>query len=541
MQGQMMDYQLTLTPLLERARRLFPKKEIVTKAGPGLERFTYEQMTERVARLAGALEKLGVKRGDRVATFAWNNARHLEIYFAAPCMGAVLHPINLRLPGDQIAYIIAHADDQVLFVDPSLLPAVEKLAPHFKNIKHYIVMGDKVPEGTKLKPVYAYEDLLADASPDYPWPHLGENDAAAMCYTSGTTGNPKGVVYSHRSIYLHSLGLSMTDSFGLSERDIFMPVVPMFHVLAWGTPFATVMLGTKLVFPGPHMQPRDLAELIQAEKVTLTAGVPTLWLGILGLLEKEQYDLSSLRGMIVGGAAAPQSMIEAFEKKHGLTVMHAWGMTEMSPLGTVSRLKSYQLDLPEAERFAIRAKQGTSVPGVDIRAMDESGREVPWDGKAFGELQVKGPWIVSSYYNDERSTDSFMDGWFRTGDVVTIDPEGFIQIVDRTKDLVKSGGEWISSQDLENAIMSHPKVLEAAVIAVPHPKWQERPLACVVAKPDYKDNLTKAEIFEHLRSRFDKMYIPDDVVFIEAVPKTSVGKFDKKVLREQYKDYQLPE
>jgi len=541
MQGQMMDYQLTLTPLLERARRLFPKKEIVTKAGPGLERFTYEQMTERVGRLANALEKLGVKPGDRVATFAWNNARHLELYWAVPCMGAVLHPINLRLPPEQIIYILAHADDQVLFVDPTLLPAVEKLAPHFKNVKHYVVMGDKVPDGTTLSPVHAYEDLLTNASPEYPWPHLEENDAAAMCYTSGTTGNPKGVVYSHRSIYLHSLGLSMTDSFGLSERDSLMPVVPMFHVLAWGTPYAGLMLGSKFVFPGPHLQPRDLAELIQAEKVTLTAGVPTLWLGILGLLEKEQYDLSSLRGMIVGGAAAPQSMIENFDKKHGVNVIHAWGMTEMSPLGTVSRLKSYQLELPEAERFSIRAKQGMSVPGVELRAVDESGKEVPWDGRAFGELQVKGPWIVSSYYNDERSTDSFMDGWFRTGDVVTIDAEGFIQIVDRTKDLVKSGGEWISSQDLENAIMSHPKVLEAAVIAVPHPKWQERPLACVVAKPDYKDNITKAEIFEHLRSRFDKMYIPDDVVFIEAVPKTSVGKFDKKVLREQYKDYQLPE
>ncbi len=541
MQGQMMDYQLTLTPLLERARRLFPKKEIVTKAGPGLERFTYEQMTERVARLANALEKLGVKRGERVATFAWNNARHLELYWAAPCMGAVLHPINLRLPPEQIIYILAHADDQVLFVDPTLLPAIEKLAPHFKNIKHYVVMGDKVPEGATLSPVHAYEELLANASPEYPWPHLDENDAAAMCYTSGTTGNPKGVVYSHRSIYLHSLGLSMTDSFGLSERDSLMPVVPMFHVLAWGTPYAGLMLGSKFVFPGPHLQPRDLAELIQAEKVTLTAGVPTLWLGILGLLEKEQYDLSSLRGMIVGGAAAPQSMIENFDKKHGVNVIHAWGMTEMSPLGTVSRLKSYQLDLSEAERFSIRAKQGMSVPGVELRAVDESGKEVAWDAKAFGELQVRGPWIVSSYYNDERSADSFMDGWFRTGDVVTIDPEGFIQIVDRTKDLVKSGGEWISSQDLENAIMSHPKVLEAAVIAVPHPKWQERPLACVVAKPDYKDNISKAEIFEHLRSRFDKMYIPDDVVFIEAVPKTSVGKFDKKVLREQYKDYQLPE
>ena len=541
MQGQMMDYQLTLTPLLERARRLFPKKEIVTKAGPGLERFTYEQMTERVGRLANALEKLGVKPGDRVATFAWNNARHLELYWAVPCMGAVLHPINLRLPPEQIIYILAHADDQVLFVDPTLLPAVEKLAPHFKNVKHYVVMGDKVPDGTTLSPVHAYEDLLTNASPEYPWPHLNENDAAAMCYTSGTTGNPKGVVYSHRSIYLHSLGLSMTDSFGLSERDSLMPVVPMFHVLAWGTPYAGLMLGSKFVFPGPHLQPRDLAELIQAEKVTLTAGVPTLWLGILSLLEKEQYDLSSLRGMIVGGAAAPQSMIENFDKKHGVNVIHAWGMTEMSPLGTVSRLKSYQLELPEAERFSIRSKQGMSVPGVELRAVDESGKEVPWDGRAFGELQVKGPWIVSSYYNDERSTDSFMDGWFRTGDVVTIDAEGFIQIVDRTKDLVKSGGEWISSQDLENAIMSHPKVLEAAVIAVPHPKWQERPLACVVAKPDYKDNITKAEIFEHLRSRFDKMYIPDDVVFIEAVPKTSVGKFDKKVLREQYKDYQLPE
>ena len=541
MQGQMMDYQLTLTPLLERARRLFPKKEIVTKAGPSLERYTYAEMTERVGRLANALEKLGVRRGDRVATFAWNNSRHLEIYFAVPCMGAVLHPINLRLPGDQIAFIVNHADDQVLFVDPTLLPAVEKLAPYLKGVKHFIVMADKVPEGTTLSPVHAYEDLIKGSSPDYPWPNLNENDAAAMCYTSGTTGNPKGVVYSHRAIYLHSLGLSMADSFGLSERDIFMPVVPMFHVLAWGTPFATIMLGTSLVFPGPHMQPRDLAELIQAEKVTLTAGVPTLWMGILNLLENERYDLSSLRGMIVGGAAASQFMIESFEKKHGITVMHAWGMTEMSPLGTTSRLKSYQNDLPEAEKFSIRAKQGTSVPGVEIRAIEESGKEIPWDGKAFGELEVRGPWVISSYYNDDRTAESFHDGWFRTGDVVTIDPEGFMQIVDRAKDVIKSGGEWISSQDLENAIMSHPKVLEAAVIALPHPKWQERPLACVVPKPDFKDSITKDEIFEHLKPHFTKMYLPDDIVFIEAVPKTSVGKFDKKVLRVQFKDFKLPD
>jgi fatty-acyl-CoA synthase len=541
MQGQMMDYQLTLTPLLERARRLFPRKEIVTKAGPSLERYTYEQMSERVGRLANALEKLGIQRGDRVATFAWNNSRHLEIYFAVPCMGAVLHPINLRLPGDQIAYIVNHAEDQVLLLDPSLLPAIEKLAPHLKTVKHYIVMGDKVPEGTTLSPVSAYEDLLKNASPEFPWPNLDENEAAAMCYTSGTTGNPKGVVYSHRAIYLHSLGLSMTDSFGISERDTFMPVVPMFHVLAWCLPFATVMLGSKLVFPGPHLQPRDLAELIQAEKVTLTAGVPTLWMGLLHLLDNERYDLSSLRGMIVGGAAAPQSMIEGFKKKHGLDVMHAWGMTETTPLGTVSRLKSYQLELPEAEQFALRAKQGVGVPGIEIRAINEEGKEIAWDGKQFGELQVRGAWVISSYYKDDRTAESFQDGWFRTGDVVTIDPEGFMQIVDRTKDLVKSGGEWISSQELENAIMSHPKVLEAAVIAMPHPKWQERPLACVVPKPDFKDSLTKDEVLDHIRPLFPKMYIPDDVVFIEVVPKTSVGKFDKKILRAQFKDYKMPE
>lgn len=541
MRGQMMDYPLTLTPIIERARRLYGKKEIVTKAGPTLQRYTYAEFADRVGRLANALEKLGVRRGDRVATFAWNNARHFELYLAVPCMGAVLHPINLRLPGDQIAYIINHADDQVLFVDTTLLPAVEKLAPYLKSVKHFVVMDEHVPADCKLPNVHAYEELLSATSPDHPWPHLDENDAAAMCYTSGTTGNPKGVVYSHRSIFLHCMGLTMADSLGLQERDSYLPVVPMFHVLAWGTPFASAMIGAKMVFPGPHLQPRDLAELIQAEKVTFTAGVPTIWFGLLSLLDKERYDLSSLRAMVVGGAAAPQSMIEGFDKKHGLKVIHAWGMTETSPLGTVASLKSYQDHLPDADKFAIRAKQGTPVPLVEIRGIDEQGKEIPWDGKTFGELEVRGPWIVGSYYQDERSKDSFHDGWFKTGDVVTIDSDGFMNIVDRAKDLVKSGGEWISSQDLENAIMSHPKVAEAAVIALPHPKWQERPLACVVPKPDYKDSLTKEEIFEHLRPRYSHMYLPDDIVFIDAVPKTSVGKFDKKVLRAQFKDYVLPE
>jgi acyl-CoA synthetase (AMP-forming)/AMP-acid ligase II len=540
MKSTMMEYPLTLTPILERAQKLFANQEIVTKAGTTVERETYSQWAERVGRLANALSRLGVRRGDRVATFAWNNARHLELYFAVPCMGAVLHPINLRLPPDQLSYIFNHAEDKVLFIDPTLLPVIEKLAPQLKTVQHFVVLDKKVPE-TTLPNVHAYEDLLSAESSEFSYPRLDENDALGMCYTSGTTGNPKGVVYSHRSMFLHSMGLSMASSFALSEREIILPVVPMFHVMAWGLPFAGVMVGAEMVFPGPHLQPRDLAELIQSERVTLTAGVPTLWLGLMNLLENERYDLGSLHTMIVGGAAAPQFLIEKMEKQHGLNIVHAWGMTEMSPLGTVGRLKRAQLSLPEEQKFAVRAKQGMPVPGVEIRAMDENGQEIPWDGKAFGELQVRGPWVTASYYNDERSAGSFQDGWFRTGDVVSIDPDGFIQIVDRTKDLVKSGGEWISTLDLENAIMSHPKVLEAAVIAVPHPKWQERPLACVVPKPDFKDSITRDEIIEHLRPHFPKLYLPDDVVFIEAVPKTSTGKFDKKVLRAQYKEYILPE
>jgi fatty-acyl-CoA synthase len=540
MQGLMMDYPLTLTHIFERAHRLFPRKEIVTKTAAGMHRYTYAEMCERAGRLANALDRLDISKDGRVATFAWNTYRHLEIYFAAPCSGRVLHTLNLRLFPEQIIYIANHAEDEIVFVDASLLPLFEKLAPHFKTVKHYVIMADGPLPETSLPNALSYEELLAAAPPDYDWPQLDENSAAAMCYTSGTTGNPKGAVYSHRGLFLHSISECMADSMGLSERDTVLPVVPMFHANSWGLPHACTLVGAKQVFPGQFLDGKSLAELIQNERVTVAAGVPTIWMGLLQVLEKENYDISSLRCMPVGGSAAPQSMIERYQKQFDAYILHAWGMTEMAPLGTVANLKSYMQDLPEAERFKIRAKQGTTVPGVEARIVDIDGRALPWDGESFGELQVRGPWIISSYYNDERSSDSFQDGWFRTGDVATIDPEGYVQIVDRTKDLVKSGGEWISTVDLENVIMGHPKVLEAAVIAVPHPRWQERPLACVVPKPDFKDSLTSAELLEYLGSHVAKWQLPDEVIFIEAVPKTSVGKFDKKVLREQFKDFQLP-
>jgi len=539
MHGLMMDYPLTLRPILERAYKLYPKRELATKIGETMHRYTYADLYKRVGRLANALKRLGVERGDRVATLAWNGYRHLELYFAIPCMGAVLHTLNLRLPPDQLVYIINHAEDKVICVDQSLLPILEKIADQLTTVKHFVVMAD-APIQTTLPNAVSYETLLDVEDSLFPWPELDEHEAAAMCYTSGTTGNSKGVVYSHRSIYLHTMGACQTDSLGLTQSDRVMPVVPMFHVLAWGIPYAATFLGCRQVFPGPHLQPRDLAELIQNERITHTGGVPTLWLGLFGLLEQEKYDVSSLRVMVVGGSAAPRSMIEAYQKKLGLRMLHAWGMTETSPLGTVCNLKAEMLDWPEEQQFAIRARQGIPAPGVEIRAVDENGREVPWDGKTMGELQVRGPWIISSYYNDERSAHSFMDGWFRTGDVVTIDSEGYIQIVDRTKDLVKSGGEWISTVELESALMAHPDVLEAAVIAVPHPKWQERPLALLVARPGVTPP-AKQEIYDLLLKDFAKWQLPDDLLFVESIPKTSVGKFDKKEIREAYKAYRLPE
>jgi fatty-acyl-CoA synthase len=541
MHGLMMDYPLTLTHILERAQRLFPRNQIVTKTAAGMQRYTYADMYARVGRLANALQRLGVGADGRVATFAWNTYRHLEIYFAAPCTGRVLHTLNIRLFPDQVVYIANHAEDEVIFVDASLLPAVEKLAPQFTTVKHYVVMADGPMPQTSLTNAVNYEELLAGESPEYAWPQLDENSAVAMCYTSGTTGNPKGAVYSHRAMFLHSMMACMADTVGISERDAVLPVVPMFHANAWGLPYASTFVGAKQVFPGPFLDGNSLAELIQNERVTVAGGVPTIWMGLLQVLEKESYDMSSLRLMPVGGSAAPQSMIERYQNQFDAYIAHAWGMTEMSPIGTMSHLKSHMADWSDDQKFKVRAKQGTTVPGVEARIVDIDGRELPWDGQSFGELQVRGPWVIRSYYNDERSADSFQDGWFRTGDVATIDQEGYLQIVDRTKDLVKSGGEWISTVELENALMAHPQVLEAAVIAVPHPKWQERPLACVVPKPDARDALSPGELLEFLSTRVAKWQLPDEVVFIESVPKTSVGKFDKKVLREQYKDYKLPD
>ena len=532
----MMDYPLTLTQFFERSRRLWAKKTLATRIpGRPLFRYTYADFAERTQRLAGALKALGVGKGDRVATLAWNSHRHLELYWAVPLMGAVLHTLNFRLAPKDLAYIVNHAGDSVLFCDASTWPVLESIRKDCPAIRHVVVMKD-TPEAPVPPGALEYETLLASATPLAAWPELDERGAAAMCYTSGTTGNPKGVVYTHRAIYLHCLAESMTDTMALTERDVILHIVPMFHANAWCVPFAAVMLGATQIFGGPNPQPRDIAELVQTHKVTFVGAVPTVWIAMKELVEKEGYDISSIRCIPIGGSAAPQWMIELYEKKFGVSMLHAWGMTEMTPLGTISRLKSYMLDQPESEQFGIRAKQGYVAAGVDLRIVDEAGREAPWDGRTMGEIQVRGPWIVKSYYDNPESADRFTDdGWFRTGDIATIDDEGYIQITDRTKDVIKSGGEFMSSVALENLIMGHPDVLEAAVIAVPHPKWIERPLACVVPKPGVAATLTERDIIEFLRPQVAKWMLPDEVVFIDAVPKTGVGKFDKKVLRERFK------
>jgi fatty-acyl-CoA synthase len=535
MQGLMMEYSLTLQHAYSRAVSLFPKKEIVTQLDNGLHRYTYRDWGRRTAQLANALLDAGVQPGDRIATLGWNTYRHMELYFAIPCMGAVLHTLNMRLFPDQLVYIINNAEDSMIFVDGDLVPLLESFADRLPTVKKYVVMGDAPGATGKLQPSIDYETFIAGQPDRVDWPALDENSAAAMCYTSGTTGNPKGVVYSHRSIFLHSMAAAMADEMALSERDVILPIVPMFHANCWGIPHAGIMLGAKFVLPGRFMDPVRMIHLMSSERVTFAGGVPTIWIGVLNALEREPVDLSSVRMLICGGSAVPQSLIEALERK-GLHLVQAWGMTETSPLASVSRLRSEQLDLPPDQQFRLRARQGTIAPGVEFRVVNvETGEQVPWDDTTFGELQVRGPWIASAYFKDPATGEKFMDGWLRTGDVAVVDENGIIQLVDRTKDLVKSGGEWISSVELEGLIMGHPKVLEACVIGVPHPKWDERPLACVVTKPDFAGQVTKEEIIDYLRPHVAKWWLPDDVIFVDAIPKTGVGKFDKKVLRSQYR------
>jgi fatty-acyl-CoA synthase len=523
MNGLIMDYQLNISAILRRAESLFGEKEIVTRLpDKSLHRYTYADFAARARRLASALQGLGVKDGARVATLAWNHYQHLEVYFGVPISGNVVHTLNLRLSPGDLAYIANHAGDKVLIVDESLMPLCEAFMDQV-DFEHVIKIG---PE---------YEELLASGDPEWDYPDVDERSAAVMCYTSGTTGRPKGVLYSHRAIAIHSLAATQSGTLGISEHDTVLPVVPMFHANAWGFPFTCTMVGAKQVFPGPHLDPESLLDAFVAEGVTVTGGVPTIWLGILQMLDADpqRYDLSRLRSMIVGGSAAPKSMIEGFQKRHGLHVLHAWGMTEMAPLGTISELTSALADAPEDVQFAYRAKQGTPATFVEIRARGEDGGLVPWDGKTMGELEVRGAWIASGYYEDESQADRWTDdGWFKTGDIVTIEPGGYIEIQDRSKDVIKSGGEWVSSVALENAIMGHPAVAEAAVIAVPDPKWQERPLAVVVLKEG--QSATRDDICQFIAPEFAKWQLPDRFEFVGEIPKTAVGKFRKTALREQF-------
>ncbi len=540
MQGLMQDIPLTLVHAFERCERLFGTKRVVTATVRGDERTTYAEWAARTRRLGGVFDQLGLSSDARVGTFAWNTARHLELYFAAPCSGRVLHTLNIRLFPEQLVYIANHAEDEVVFCDRSLLPALWPHIDEMKTVRHVVVMDDgadaPIPDDPRIAD---YETLLAAAAP-VEWRVTDESRAAAMCYTSGTTGNPKGVVYSHRSSLLHAIGVLVADNAALSEHDNVLPVVPMFHANAWGLAHAGVLCGAAQTMPGSDMSPSAIARLIAEHRVTLAGAVPTIWMGLLPLVDSGEADVSSLRRILCGGSAVPRTLMEGYHR-HGVWIAHAWGMTETSPVASLSHIKSSLMPVTEEQEVEIRLTQGLPSPLVDTRIVEPgTTSELPWAGEATGELQVRGPWVARDYYRLEGSPDSpnTPDGWLRTGDVASIDPEGYIRLVDRTKDLVKSGGEWISSVELENAIMGHPDVVEAAVVGVPHPKWDERPLACVVLRPGA--SLTADELRAFLGDKVAKWWLPDDVVVIDAVPKTSVGKFDKKVLRARFADHRLP-
>jgi len=526
MKGLMMDFQLTLPTILKRAETYFRHQEIVTRLPDrSFHRYTFADFGKRARQLAVALQGVGLEPGTRVATLAWNHYQHLEAYLGIPCGGYVLHTLNLRLHPNDLGYIATHAGDKAVIVDRALLPLWEQFKDK-TQIEHVFVVED------------SYEELLAGADPDeYEDPLLDEDTAAAMCYTSGTTGMPKGVLYSHRSTVLHTLGQALAAPLGLhvTEAETLLPVVPMFHANAWGYPYTCLMVGAKLVFPGPFLDPETLLDDFEAERVTITAGVPTIWMGILGMLDKEpdRWDLSALHSMLVGGSAAPRTMIAGFRQRHGKTVVHGWGMTETSPLATTSDYVAEYRDADEETQLDVVAMQGLPLPFVELRAMDDEGNEIPWDGEAMGELEVRGPWVAAAYYETpeqaERWTD---DGWFKTGDIASFHPKGYVMIKDRSKDVIKSGGEWISSVELENALMAHPAIAEAAVIALPHEKWDERPLAVCVLREG--GTASPEELREFLAPNFAKFWLPDSFEFVEEIPKTAVGKFRKTALREQF-------
>ncbi len=545
MLGQMMNQPLLISSLLVHAERHHGNREIVSRRTEGdIHRTTYRGLARRARQLANALDRFGLDTGDRIGTLAWNGYRHMELYYAVSGSGLVLNTLNPRLHPDQLVWIADDAQNKVLFFDLTFLPLVEATAARYASVRHFVLMADRdhMPESTTIPSLICYEDLFEGASDAYDWPQFDESTASSLCYTSGTTGNPKGVLYSHRSTVLHAYASVAPDAMNLSARDAVLPVVPMFHVNAWGLPYAACMAGAKLVFPGPALDGKSLHDIFETEGVTVSAGVPTVWQGLLAHVEAHDLSFSTMRRTIIGGSACPPAMIKLFEEKYGVTVLHAWGMTEMSPLGTVCTLKGSQVHLSDEERFAIQTRQGRVLFGVDMKIVDENGDELPWDGKTTGELMVRGPWILDAYFNnaggDPLRRDATGNGWFPTGDVANIDAEGFMQITDRSKDVIKSGGEWISSIDLENIAMGHPDVAMAACIAAHHPKWDERPLLVVMPKPGR--DVTRADVLARFDGRIARWWMPDDVVFVEAIPLGATGKMLKNRLREQFKDHVLP-
>jgi fatty-acyl-CoA synthase len=545
MLGLMQNQPLLISSLIEFAERHHGDGEIVSRRVEGdLHRYTYKDLAVRSRQVANDLDGMKIGFSDRVATLAWNGYRHMEIYFGVSGSGRVLHTLNPRLHPDQVVWIANHAEDQVLCFDASFLPIVQAVHARCTTIKHYVMMcdADKLPQDSGIPNLISYEAWISKQSTDYTWPVFDENSASSMCYTSGTTGNPKAALYSHRSTVLHAYAAALPDVMNLSARDSVLPVVPMFHVNAWGIPYSAALTGCKLVFPGPALDGKSVYDLLESEKVTFAAGVPTVWQMLLGHMQANGLRFSTLKRTVIGGSACPPAMINAFNDDYGVDVLHAWGMTEMSPLGTLCTLKNKHLLLSKEEQMKIRLKQGRAIYGMDMKIIDEAGKELPHDGKVFGDLLVKGPWIVAEYFkqNEEPSkTSPLVDGWFPTGDVATIDPDGYMQITDRSKDVIKSGGEWISSIDIENIAVAHPAVAMAACIGVYHPKWDERPIIAVVKKPGA--DVSREALIAFYEGKTAKWQIPDDVVFVDAIPLGATGKMLKTKLRETLKDYKLPQ